>query len=284
MSWWRISDPACSPGWGSAEIDWQSSIPSLVTLSISGFGHDGPEGGRAGYDQIAQGEAGLMSLTGSGPDDPQRVGVPIGDLIGRSLRGHRCAGRISRTGHHPPRPAGAHLLAGQHRRRARIPGNQVDRGRRGRPRPGQPPPVHLAVRFLSLRRWHGTNCGRQRGTVETILCRIRHRYQHNRSGHERRSGRQPRTVIELVERAFAGTDSRNTSQEALRRRDPRREGTHNRRGLRMAADPITTTCSLTSTTRPSAAQRFPDPPCGSSNPRPTVRWKPPSSRTGHPRC
>jgi crotonobetainyl-CoA:carnitine CoA-transferase CaiB-like acyl-CoA transferase len=55
--------------------------PRLVTLSISGFGHDGPEGGRAGYDQIAQGEAGLMSLTGSGPDDPQRVGVPIGDLL-----------------------------------------------------------------------------------------------------------------------------------------------------------------------------------------------------------
>ena len=55
--------------------------PALVVLSITGFGHDGPEGGRAGYDQIAQGEAGLMSLTGSGPDDPQRVGVPIGDLL-----------------------------------------------------------------------------------------------------------------------------------------------------------------------------------------------------------
>lgn len=55
--------------------------PSLITLSISGFGHDGPDGGRAGYDQIAQGEGGLMSLTGSGPDDPQRVGVPIGDLL-----------------------------------------------------------------------------------------------------------------------------------------------------------------------------------------------------------
>jgi crotonobetainyl-CoA:carnitine CoA-transferase CaiB-like acyl-CoA transferase len=55
--------------------------PRLVILSITGFGHDGPEGGRAGYDQIAQGESGLMSLTGSGPDDPQRVGVPIGDLL-----------------------------------------------------------------------------------------------------------------------------------------------------------------------------------------------------------
>ncbi len=55
--------------------------PRLVALSITGFGHDGPEGGRAGYDQIAQGEAGLMSLTGSGPDDPQKVGVPISDLL-----------------------------------------------------------------------------------------------------------------------------------------------------------------------------------------------------------
>ena len=55
--------------------------PRLVILSVSGFGHDGPQGGRAGYDQIAQGEAGLMSLTGAGPDDPQRVGVPVGDLL-----------------------------------------------------------------------------------------------------------------------------------------------------------------------------------------------------------
>ncbi|SNC71983.1 Crotonobetainyl-CoA:carnitine CoA-transferase CaiB [Kytococcus aerolatus] len=55
--------------------------PRLVVLSISGFGHDGPEGDRPGYDQIAQGEAGLMSLTGSGPEDPQRVGTPIGDLL-----------------------------------------------------------------------------------------------------------------------------------------------------------------------------------------------------------
>jgi crotonobetainyl-CoA:carnitine CoA-transferase CaiB-like acyl-CoA transferase len=55
--------------------------PRLVVLSISGFGHDGPEGGRSGYDQIAQGEAGLMSVTGSGPDDVQRVGVPIADLL-----------------------------------------------------------------------------------------------------------------------------------------------------------------------------------------------------------
>jgi crotonobetainyl-CoA:carnitine CoA-transferase CaiB-like acyl-CoA transferase len=55
--------------------------PRLVVLSITGFGHDGPEAHRSGYDQIAQGEAGLMSVTGSGPDDPQRVGVPIADIL-----------------------------------------------------------------------------------------------------------------------------------------------------------------------------------------------------------
>jgi len=55
--------------------------PRLVVLSITGFGHDGPEADRPGYDQIAQGEAGLMSLTGAGPEEPTRIGVPIGDLL-----------------------------------------------------------------------------------------------------------------------------------------------------------------------------------------------------------
>ncbi|WP_283133665.1 CaiB/BaiF CoA transferase family protein [Rhizohabitans arisaemae] len=55
--------------------------PRLVILSISGFGHDGPEGGRPGYDQIAQGEAGLMSLTGPSPEEPYRVGASIADLL-----------------------------------------------------------------------------------------------------------------------------------------------------------------------------------------------------------
>lgn len=66
-------------GFGTDEL--QRINPRLVVLSISGFGHDGPEAWRSGYDQILQGEAGLMSLTGSGPDDPQKVGVPIGDLL-----------------------------------------------------------------------------------------------------------------------------------------------------------------------------------------------------------
>ena len=53
--------------------------PKLVILSITGFGHDGPESNRAGYDQIAQGEAGLMSVTGI--NEPTKVGVPIADIL-----------------------------------------------------------------------------------------------------------------------------------------------------------------------------------------------------------
>jgi formyl-CoA transferase len=72
--------PGALDRWGIG-AEWMHQInPRLVILSITGFGHDGPEGGRAGYDQIAQGEAGLMSLTGP-PGEPTRVGVPIADLL-----------------------------------------------------------------------------------------------------------------------------------------------------------------------------------------------------------
>ena len=55
--------------------------PGLVILSISGFGHDGPEGGRPGYDAIVQGEAGIMSVTGPSPDQPTKMGMSICDIL-----------------------------------------------------------------------------------------------------------------------------------------------------------------------------------------------------------
>jgi crotonobetainyl-CoA:carnitine CoA-transferase CaiB-like acyl-CoA transferase len=75
--------------------------PGLVVLSISGFGHDGPEGGRAGYDQIAQGEGGLMSMTGPDPDTPTKVGVPISDLLSGMYGAYGVLGKLherARTG------------------------------------------------------------------------------------------------------------------------------------------------------------------------------------------
>src|SRR5882724_5837202 len=52
----------------------------LVYGSISGFGQDGPYANRPGFDQIAQGMGGLMSITGLPGQGPVRVGIPIDDL------------------------------------------------------------------------------------------------------------------------------------------------------------------------------------------------------------
>ena len=54
--------------------------PELVYASISGFGQDGPYAHRPGFDQIAQGMGGLMSITGAPGGGPMRVGIPIADL------------------------------------------------------------------------------------------------------------------------------------------------------------------------------------------------------------
>src|SRR5271167_4357455 len=54
--------------------------PRLVYASISGFGQDGPYADRPGFDQIAQGMGGLMSITGLPGGGPLRVGIPVADL------------------------------------------------------------------------------------------------------------------------------------------------------------------------------------------------------------
>ncbi len=54
--------------------------PRLIYGSISGFGQDGPLAKRPGFDQIAQGMGGLMSITGAPGQGPMRVGIPIADL------------------------------------------------------------------------------------------------------------------------------------------------------------------------------------------------------------
>jgi formyl-CoA transferase len=64
-------------------IDYESLKtinPGLVYASISGFGQDGPYVDRPGFDQIAQGMGGLMSITGAPGAGPMRVGIPVADL------------------------------------------------------------------------------------------------------------------------------------------------------------------------------------------------------------
>jgi crotonobetainyl-CoA:carnitine CoA-transferase CaiB-like acyl-CoA transferase len=64
-------------------IDYETlsaDFPRLVYASISGFGQTGPLAERPGFDQIAQGMGGLMSVTGLQGQGPVRVGIPIADL------------------------------------------------------------------------------------------------------------------------------------------------------------------------------------------------------------
>jgi crotonobetainyl-CoA:carnitine CoA-transferase CaiB-like acyl-CoA transferase len=56
--------------------------PALVYAAISGYGHTGPKANRGGYDIIAQGEAGLMALTGPKDGGPSRFPTPMADISG----------------------------------------------------------------------------------------------------------------------------------------------------------------------------------------------------------
>jgi crotonobetainyl-CoA:carnitine CoA-transferase CaiB-like acyl-CoA transferase len=72
-------------------IDYDSLAkvnPRIILGSISGFGQDGPYMGRPGFDQIAQGMGGLMSITGEPGKGPMRVGIPIADLCAGLLCAH----------------------------------------------------------------------------------------------------------------------------------------------------------------------------------------------------
>ncbi len=65
---------------GLGDADLEEINPSLVRLSISGFGDDGPDARRVGYDHILQAEGGLMSVTGTAEGPMLKVGVPIADI------------------------------------------------------------------------------------------------------------------------------------------------------------------------------------------------------------
>ena len=74
-------------------VDYESLAainPRIILASISGFGQDGPYRDRPGFDQIAQGMGGLMSVTGLPGQGPVRVGIPVADLTA----GHFCAQAI----------------------------------------------------------------------------------------------------------------------------------------------------------------------------------------------
>ncbi|MGR3492904.1 MAG: CaiB/BaiF CoA transferase family protein, partial [Shimia sp.] len=65
-------------------LDYQTlaqANPRLIYCSITGFGQDGPDAHRAGYDYLLQGMSGLMSITGEPGREPQKVGVAVTDIV-----------------------------------------------------------------------------------------------------------------------------------------------------------------------------------------------------------
>ena len=66
--------------YGLSYQDLKDDFPSLVYCSITGFGQTGPMAKQPGYDFMAQGLGGLMSINGEKGGMPQRVGIPIADL------------------------------------------------------------------------------------------------------------------------------------------------------------------------------------------------------------
>ncbi len=65
---------------GLGYTDLAAEHPELIYCSISGYGQTGPDRERGGYDLVAQGAAGLMSITGHPGQPPVKVGVPVADL------------------------------------------------------------------------------------------------------------------------------------------------------------------------------------------------------------
>lgn len=72
--------PGVMAKFGLGYEDLRQEHPRLVYASISGYGQTGPAAGKGGFDLVAQGVSGLMSITGEPGRPPVKVGIPITDL------------------------------------------------------------------------------------------------------------------------------------------------------------------------------------------------------------
>jgi len=72
--------PGTLEGWGIGRAYLAERFPRLVHCSITGFGPDGPLGGRPGYDAVVQGLVGMFSVNGSPESGPVRIGIPLVDI------------------------------------------------------------------------------------------------------------------------------------------------------------------------------------------------------------
>ena len=258
--------------------------PRLVTLAISGFGHDGPEGGRAGYDQIAQGEGGLMSLTGSGPDDPQRVGVPIGDLLAGMYGAYGVLAALlerERTGRgQVVRTSLLAAIVGVHAFQGTA---WTVAGKVGRAQGNHHPSI-APVRPVPLRRRQRAGGVRQRVAVAAAVRRVRPRPGGAGHGDQRRPRRAPRRGHRPAGGGLRRHHRRGPAGPAGEGRHPGRarsaRSTRSTAGTRRSRR----ACSSTSSTPRSAGCRCPARRCGSSTSGPDGETE--TTRREHPlpRC
>jgi itaconate CoA-transferase len=71
--------PGAAERLGCGYADLRERNPRLISCAISGYGPDGPHRERKAYDLLLQGEAGVLSLTGT-PEAPAKVGISIADI------------------------------------------------------------------------------------------------------------------------------------------------------------------------------------------------------------
>jgi len=85
--------------------------PGLIYAEISGFGRTGPYAHRGGFDLVAQGMAGLMSITGEGPGrQPIKVGAPVSDITAGIFGGNGCVGSLCKQVEYRQGPKGGYIL------------------------------------------------------------------------------------------------------------------------------------------------------------------------------
>ncbi|OOF94985.1 hypothetical protein ASPCADRAFT_507834 [Aspergillus carbonarius ITEM 5010] len=76
--------PGASARLGLSYADLKDAHPSLIVCNISGYGPEGPYRDKKAYDLLIQSEAGMLSVTGTGPKEPAKVGVSIADICAGS--------------------------------------------------------------------------------------------------------------------------------------------------------------------------------------------------------
>ena len=118
--------------------------PALVYGAISGYGHTGPKANRGGYDIIAQGEAGLMALTGPVDGGPSRFPSPMADISGGI---YTCMGVLAALYARDNRATGTRRRAVRRRRARRRAAQLAREHRRELLRHGQAPARGSATRI-----------------------------------------------------------------------------------------------------------------------------------------